>query len=225
MDIVTISGRNYDSNVYVIDGKHPTIVDTGTGLFSTDIIKEIQEHFPLSSLQHIILTHEHFDHVGGTPDVLKAAEHNAKVVAHTNAIEKLQQGESSFAHMLGCKMPTIHVDTPVSENDVVVCGDEKFTVLYTPGHSLGSICLYHEKENILISGDTIFANGDFGRYDFPGGHFQSLVQSIKRLSKLDVICLYPGHGPIVEENGKTHVMRSFQNIQSMMDTTSTNTFL
>ncbi|MCK5458802.1 MAG: hypothetical protein KAI20_02840, partial [Thermoplasmatales archaeon] len=71
-------------------------------------------------------------------------------------------------------------------------------------------------KKVLISGDTIFAHGDFGRYDLPGGNFRSLVQSIQRLSDLDIIHLYPGHGPIVEEYGKNHVLQSYKNIQSMM---------
>jgi len=216
MDIFTISGRNYDSNVYVILGNIPVVIDTGTGLYSKELIEGIKKFTDPATIKQIILTHEHFDHVGGTLDILKATNNNAKVFAHNQAVDKLQKGESSFSQMLGSVMPKIQVDKPVSDSDVLICGDEEFTVLYTPGHSLGSICLYNKKEKVLISGDTIFAHGDFGRYDLPGGNFQSLVQSIQRLSDLDIIHLYPGHGPIVEEYGKNHVLQSYKNIQSMM---------
>lgn len=218
MDIVTISGRNYDSNIYLINGKHPTIIDTGTGIFSKDIIKKIEEYFPVDSLDYIILTHEHFDHVGGTVDIQKASKKSPTVIAHTNAVEKLHQAKSSFAQMLGCTMPSITVDKPVSDNDEILCGDQLFTVLYTPGHSQGSICLYHKQDKILISGDTIFAHGDFGRYDLPGGNFQTLLDSIKRLSKLEINHLYPGHGPFIEQDAQKHVLQSYHSIQSMSNT-------
>ncbi|MCJ2534379.1 MAG: MBL fold metallo-hydrolase [Candidatus Thermoplasmatota archaeon] len=216
MDIFTISGRNYDSNVYVIIGNTPTVIDTGTGLYNKEIMEAIKKFTDPATIKQIILTHEHFDHVGGTLDILKATNDNAKVFAHKNAVNKLKKGESSFARLLGCVMPKIQVDTPLSDGENVVLGDEEFEVMYTPGHSLGSMCLYNKGKKVLISGDTIFAHGDFGRYDLPGGNFQSLVQSIQRLSDLDIIHLYPGHGPIVEEYGKNHVLQSYKNIQSMM---------
>jgi glyoxylase-like metal-dependent hydrolase (beta-lactamase superfamily II) len=62
----------------------------------------------------------------------------------------------------------------------------------------------------------VFAHGGFGRYDFPGGDFNTLLNSIKGLTELDVINLYPGHGPIVESNAKDHVIQSYKSIQSLI---------
>ena len=216
MDIFTISGRNYDSNVYVILGNIPTIIDTGTGLYSKEIIETIKKFVDPATIKQIILTHEHFDHVGGTLDILKATDGNAQIFAHKNAVSKLKKGESYFARLLGSAMPKIQVDTALSDGENVVLGDEEFEVIYTPGHSLGSLCLYSKKIKSLISGDTIFSHGDFGRYDLPGGDFHFLLKSIGRLTALDIKNLYPGHGPTVEEFGKDHVMKSFRNIQSMI---------
>lgn len=216
MDIFTIFGKNYDSNIYIIIGNIPTIIDTGTGLYSIEIKETIKEYIDLSKIKQIILTHEHFDHVGGTLDILKATNGNAEIFAHNNTLRKLEKGESSFARLLGGVMPKIHVDTALSDSENVIIGDEEFEVLHTPGHSPGSICLYCKKIKSLISGDTIFAHGDFGRYDLPGGDFSSLLKSIDRLTALDVKDLYPGHGPVVETVGKDHVLQSFRNIQSMV---------
>jgi len=140
---------------------------------------------------------------------------NAQILAHKNSVNNLEKGESSFARLLGGVMPKIHVDTALSDGEHIFLGDEEFNIMYTPGHSLGSICLYCKKSRSLISGDTIFAHGDFGRYDLPGGDFNALIKSIERLAALDVKYLYPGHGPIVEEYEKDHVLNSLRNIQSM----------
>ncbi len=87
-------------------------------------------------------------------------------------------------------------------------------VLLTPGHSPGSVCLYWEKEKVLISGDVVFA-GSVGRTDLHGGSMVTLKKSIDRLAQLDVDCLIPGHsteyGNIIR--GKDNVTRNFQAIK------------
>lgn len=216
MQILTIPGKNVDSNIYFLPGKNPTIIDTGTGVYSNEILKTIDTLLDCSKIKQIVLTHEHFDHVGGTLDILKATDTSAKIFCYKNAVDRLKTGKSSFAEMLGCSMPEIHGCTPVSEGDTILCGNEPFTILYTPGHSLGSMCLYNKKEKVLFSGDTIFANGDFGRYDLTGGDFESLVESLKRLSCLEVNDLYAGHGPIIENHAQEHVKKSYTNILSMI---------
>jgi len=102
----------------------------------------------------------------------------------------------------------------LKEGDIIVVGDEKFEVFHTPGHSPGSMCLYSKASKTLISGDTIFSGGWFGRYDFPGGDRHLLKQSIERLTKLDVVNLYPGHEPMVEGDGRRHMMMVLENIRS-----------
>ena len=79
------------------------------------------------------------------------------------------------------------------EGDVVTAGDVSLTVLHTPGHTPGSICLLGEEH--LLSGDTLFA-GSIGRTDFVGGDMQAMRRSIARLSTLaDEVRVHPGHGP------------------------------
>ncbi len=216
MDILTIPSQDYDSNIYVIIGETPTIIDTGTGFHSHMIIEAIKKKINVHKIRQILLTHEHYDHVGGVQDILRAADGSARVFAHRDIVSKLKEGKSTFAEMLGGVMPNIEVDVPLTENAKITVGDESFQVLVTPGHSIGSLCFYSEKNEILFSGDTIFANGGFGRYDFPGGDFRSLLHSIERLSTLDIKNLYPGHGPIIETCGKDHVLAALSNIRSLI---------
>jgi hydroxyacylglutathione hydrolase len=86
-------------------------------------------------------------------------------------------------------------------------GDTRLSVIPTPGHSPGSICLYHPKEKLLISGDTLFYMG-VGRTDLPGGDLDQLKDSIERLAKLDVEYVLPGHGEMIK--GRKAVERNFQ---------------
>lgn len=75
----------------------------------------------------------------------------------------------------------------------LVLGSTRWRVLHTPGHTPGSLCLYEPRERVLISGDTVFAEG-VGRTDFPSGNFKDLVRSIELLAGLDVRVVLPGHG-------------------------------
>jgi len=216
MDIFTIPGRDYDSNIYVVVGKIPTVIDTGTGFHTRMILETIQKIVKPNQIQQILLTHEHFDHVGGVRDILQASKEKAKIFAHTDIVSKLKEGRSMFAEMLGGTMPKLKVDVPLFGGEQLTIGDQSFEVLVTPGHSIGSLCFYNKKREILFSGDTIFADGGFGRYDFPGGDFNMLLNSIEHLSVLDVTSLYPGHGLIVEQHGKDHVLKTLRSIRSLI---------
>jgi glyoxylase-like metal-dependent hydrolase (beta-lactamase superfamily II) len=216
MDIFSIPGRDYDSNVYVVVGKVPTVIDTGTGFYAEVILETIQKIVKLDQIQQILLTHEHYDHVGGVQDIVQASKGRAKIFAHKDVVPKLKEGKSTFAEMLGGIMPKLNVDVPLIGGEQLTLGDHAFEVLVTPGHSIGSLCFYSKKRQVLFSGDTIFADGGFGRYDFPGGDFNTLLNSIERLATLEVKSLFPGHGPIVEQHGKDHVLKALSSIRSLM---------
>jgi glyoxylase-like metal-dependent hydrolase (beta-lactamase superfamily II) len=214
MHVHCIYGRNFDSNIYVITGEKTTIIDCGTGLNNEWVVREVKKLVDPVSIKQIIITHEHFDHCGGVRKLFELTESKAKIMAHKEASDKIERGESDFAKMLGGVMPKMPVDVKLKDGDTVIVGDEKFEVLHTPGHTPGSMCLYSKASKTLISGDTIFSGGWFGRYDFPSGDKHLLRQSIERLAKLDVVNLYPGHEPIVEGDGRKHMMMVLENIRS-----------
>ena len=216
MKIHCIYGRNFDSNIYVIPGEKTTIVDTGTGLHNKEVVGDIKKLVDPAAINQIIITHEHFDHCGGVKKIFEITDGKAKIMAHRDASEKMERGKSEFAKMLGSVMSKMPVDVKLKDGDKIMVGDESFKVLHTPGHTPGSLCLHSETSKSLISGDTIFSYGSFGRYDFPGGDADLLRQSIERLAKLDVVNLYPGHESIVEGDGKNHMNMVLRNIRSIM---------
>ena len=215
MKIDCIYGYNFDSNIYVIKGKIPTIIDCGTGIYNNIVIKKLNESIGIDSIKQIILTHEHYDHCGGAKKICDMIDDKPVIYSHKETSFKLEKGVSLFAEMLGGKMPKISVDVELKDRDKIKAGDSEFEVLYTPGHSPGSICLYNDKSKSLISGDTIFSYGSFGRYDFPGGNLKLLKKSIEKLASLDVYNLYPGHELFIEKEGNKHIKMTLNNITSI----------
>lgn len=211
MKIHCIYGCSYDSNIYIVVGENPTIVDCGTGSYHTKVAREITNLVDPITITQIILTHEHYDHCGGVKELYELTGDNAKIIAHKDAADKIEKGKSMFARMLGGTMPKMPVDIRVDEGDTLNIGDEIFEVIHTPGHTPGSMCLYSNKSKSLFSGDTIFSHGSFGRYDFPEGDANLLKQSIERLATLNVVNLYPGHEPYIEGEGKQHVALTLKN--------------
>ena len=151
----------------------------------------------------IVLTHSHFDHILGI-DAVKKVFPNAKIFIHENEINELGftcgPMNNSILHFFGETGLICEVEKQPSADVALHEGDDVFgwKVMHTPGHSPGSICLFNQsdkKEKMLISGDTIFDFGGYGRTDMYGGDEAVLVQSIIRLKKeipRDTI-VFPGH--------------------------------
>ena len=211
-----IFGKNFDSNIYVVTGERNTVIDTGTGLHHEKVSNSIKEILDPHGIDQIVLTHEHYDHCGGVRKIFNLTHGRAKVMAHFLAAEKIEKGHSVFARMLGGEMPKMPVDKKLRDGEELLIGDEIFRVIHTPGHTPGSICLYSESSKTLFSGDTVFANGSFGRTDLPGGSSVLLKESIEFLSKLNVSNLYPGHDVFVEGDGSKHIDLSLKNVQHWM---------
>jgi glyoxylase-like metal-dependent hydrolase (beta-lactamase superfamily II) len=156
----------------------------------------------------IVLTHCHFDHTARVKEIAHMCK--AKIAIHKNDARGLLEDTWSLSMHFGARSPGIAPDVVLTEGDFI--GD--LQVLHTPGHTPGSICLLAERELLLFSGDTVFSDGCFGRYDFPGGSRIDLARSLDRLALLDVEGLYPGHGEPVEQGGSRHIIAAQELIQS-----------
>jgi len=182
-----------DSNVYLLTGKENIIVDTGTGLSYRKLIDSVASIIgPEGKLDKVLLTHCHFDHIGGAPYLVSAF--GCKVFAGYADAVAVRSGDYDYtlSHHFDIDIPPIPVED-LHEGDIIDNGDHRLRVIETPGHTMGGVCFYDEISSSLFSGDTVFAEG-VGRTDFNGGSLESLRKSIRKLSIMPVKGLYPGHG-------------------------------
>ena len=148
----------------------------------------------------IVLTHSHFDHITGIVAIRNAFP-NAKIAIHEDEFDEMQNppgplGQAMLQH-IGSKELAAEVAKQPSADIALKEGDDVFgwKVIHTPGHTKGSMCLYNEKENTLISGDTLFDYGGYGRTDMPGGSQTAMMNSLRKLKELipEGTIVYPGH--------------------------------
>jgi glyoxylase-like metal-dependent hydrolase (beta-lactamase superfamily II) len=146
-------------------------------------------------LKQILVTHGHIDHVGGALKLKRLT--GAPILLTENDLPQLKMMEEQ-AGWLGVATPeTAPPDELLTDGLTVGLESCRAEVLYTPGHTQGSVCLHFAPLKLLIAGDTLFA-GSIGRTDLPGGNFGQIIDSIEsRLMVLpDETKVLPGHGPI-----------------------------
>ena len=179
LKIHTMSLGDYQTNCYIIHDSASSgccVIDPG---YTPDLVLDTLEDLGLTC-EAILLTHGHFDHVGGVREI--AAETGCRVYLHT--------ADLTMPPMMTAG-PLFYTDA-YQEGDILHLAGLTVSVLHTPGHTPGSVCL--QVENSIFSGDTLFAQG-CGRTDFPGGDWKAIVASLGRLAKIEGnYWVYPGHG-------------------------------
>ena len=144
-------------------------------------------------IEYVLITHAHFDHIGGIADVVDATQ--GQLAIHPGERALLEGGGG--ASMWGLKVkPSPSPDIELSEGQVLEIGTLSLEVLSTPGHSPGGVTFYEPDEGVAFVGDVLFSSG-IGRADLPGASRDALMRSIKEvLFELpDDTVIYPGHGP------------------------------
>jgi len=194
MKIIVIPVTPYEQNCSLIiceETKKAAIVDPGGDV--EHILSIVEQH--AVTVDKVLLTHGHLDHVGGTEAVAKTL--NVPIIGPEKEdlfwMEQLEAQSQRFGFPLHTSfMPTAWLE----ENEVVEVGNIKLKVLHIPGHTPGHIALLDEKTQQVIVGDILF-NGGIGRSDFPRGNQFDLVKGIKNklLTLAPETIVYPGHGP------------------------------
>jgi hydroxyacylglutathione hydrolase len=167
------------------------VIDPGDDI--QNVLSVIAKH--QLQVKQIVITHAHIDHVGGAMK-LRAAT-GAPILLNQNDYDLLKMLDVQAAWIGMASPGKVEIDQSVGESDLVRAGSLAATVLHTPGHTEGSICLYFAGEKKLIAGDTLFA-GSIGRTDLPGGSYSKIIRSLheKVLALPDETIVVPGHGPL-----------------------------
>jgi len=177
-----------DTNCFVVgddEGGPAVVIDPAA---DPDVILEAVAGREVAA---IVLTHGHFDHLGGVAGLMSAT--GAPLLVHEADADAVVSAETNGGAYFGFSDRAPAVDRRLHEGDVIEAGGLSLEVLHTPGHTPGGISLLGEEH--LFSGDTLFA-GSVGRTDFHGGDAKTLRASVARLAALPPqTVVHPGHGP------------------------------
>ena len=162
------------------------------------ILEAIQRHG--LKVRAILNTHAHIDHVGGLKKMREAT--GAPVMMHAEDLDLYRALEMQARWIGFAPPPLTEVDEFLKDGQTLRWGGHELSVMHTPGHTKGSVCLYVPAENAkiqlaptLFAGDTLFA-GSVGRTDLWGGSFEEIMASIrgKLMSLPEDTVVFPGHG-------------------------------
>ncbi len=193
MQIVKFEVGPMASNAYLLwdeDTKDAVLVDPGYD--DPRFMELIQKHG--LKLNKILLTHGHFDHIGGLNKIREAT--GAKVYIPESDASCLTDPAKNLSTMVGGPLlQSEPADVLMKDGDTLeISPAHKLTVIETPGHTQGSACFVGE--DFIISGDTLF-QGSIGRTDFPGGDYATMMRSLEKLMTYgDDMRVLPGHGDI-----------------------------
>lgn len=183
------------SHVYLIRGDTKNVlIDTGmTSNFPILKGRLSELGLRIKDINLIVLTHEHFDHIGATTFFHKTTV----VAAHRLAANKLELQDEfvTFNKYRNKPSKPFWVDIWLEDDSMIDLGNYTFRVVHTPGHTSGCICLYEPREGLLFTGDTVFAGGTLSEIAV-GGNVSDYMNSVQRLSSLKVKQICPGHGKL-----------------------------
>lgn len=183
MKVTPILPNSYYSNTFLVEGDGVALLIDCAGKFVFDYLDSLGK-----KVDAVILTHGHFDHVGGCGEA-----YSRGIKIYCGSAEKdlifSVENRSIFG---GVPIPDFKISGVLADGEKLEFGDLKIKIVTTPGHTAGGICILIE--NCLFTGDTLFC-GSVGRCDLPTGDFNELRKSLKKLAAIEGdYTVYCGHG-------------------------------
>jgi glyoxylase-like metal-dependent hydrolase (beta-lactamase superfamily II) len=191
-EIIPVGPLQCNCSVIGDEGTHEAmVVDPGDDI--NRVLALLRKHG--LTVKQIVITHAHIDHVGGAMKLRQAT--GAPILLNQNDYSLLKMLDMQAAWVGMASPGKVEIDQALAEGDKLNTGRLEATVLHTPGHTEGSICLYFPAQQKLIAGDTLFA-GSIGRTDLPGGSFEKIMSSLRQrvLALPDDTIVIPGHGSL-----------------------------
>lgn len=189
-----INGKSmiYSSNVYMVLGDWnamddiSTLIDVGNDPTVIERIQSTPTGVGKRTVDQVIITHGHFDHT-----------------------ELLEEVRAQFDPIVYAFSPYLTPDVLLADGQHLRCGDREFEVIYTPGHSDDSICLYCQTDGILFVGDTpVVIRSDDSSYE------DRFVWALERIAQKDVRTIFFGHGSPLTENANAVLAESLRNVKA-----------
>jgi Zn-dependent hydrolases, including glyoxylases len=223
LPIRSFTGQNIIHPTLTWDDDTVVLVDAG---FSGQLqqIREAMARAGVSfdRLDKVIVTHQDIDHIGGLPDIILESSHKVEVLSHeeekpyiegrkplikmnqarlSKRLMSLPEEQRQQAEALFANPPKASVDTAVADGEILpYCGG--ITVIFTPGHTPGHICLYLNKSKILVTGDALVAADGELRGPNPGATYDmdAALKSLKKLTRYDIETVVCYHGGVYRDN-------------------------
>ncbi len=200
-----------DCNVYLVDGGDEyALIDTGGGRGVPQILRNMEaDGLKPERLSHILVTHCHFDHIGGNRELRDQL--GAQVICHQEDKEAIETlGELSLYSMArerGLEFQPCPVDRTLEDGETLRVGEVEIGAVHTPGHTPGCLSFTLEEKGGLavFTGDIASSNGRLGYINGPGFNLDHWKASVKRLLELKPTYMFPGHGTFLLGMAVTHL--------------------
>ncbi|OGP63270.1 MAG: MBL fold hydrolase [Deltaproteobacteria bacterium RBG_13_47_9] len=202
-----------DSHTYIIgdlSSQDLSLIDPGLVRKGDYKIQSVEKMgIELTAIKRVIMTHTHFDHIGCLSEIQKKIP-GAELWVHASEAEALERGDERTVYGMDmfeslCQKQygirkgafTFEVNRKLQGGETLQIGQMAWEVIHIPGHSLGSIGLYHKAKKLLVPGDVVYADYAIGRFDLYGANAAELKNSLMQLAQREVDILLPGHNDIV----------------------------
>ncbi|HUT81458.1 MAG TPA: MBL fold metallo-hydrolase [Candidatus Bathyarchaeia archaeon] len=220
MELEIVRGSGLCSNCFILGdliNKKLLIIDLGlpgkiTNFRLKKALKEITKNKLEEYQIEVFLTHAHLDHIKGEDNLDKlpnvvfcASEYTAGHINSRDGVTLLSKFHFNISY---------NVEKIYSDNQIINFSDTTLRVISAPGHTDGSTVLYDEKNKALFAGDVVFSGGGCGRVDLPSGNRKSMIDSLEKLTKLNIEHLYSGHGPDLHGNVRENILLAKQLMES-----------